>query len=302
LNPEDATSLAWVSRGGREEVVKNVPPGDYNGVEISPDGQWAAVVLDNTTSSDIWKLDIDRGTFGPLTFDPSGDTRPVINADSDRIYFSSNRSGSGWKLYAKGIDETGEPELLDEHMTDWIRPVSISPDGSALIYMALHENNYDMMLFPLDGSSPPRALLDTRHNERGGRISPDGRWLAYDSDESGRREVYVRSYPDLKSKTQISINGGWYPRWSADGRELFFRQESTQFMIVTLEPGPELNPSIPELLFEGNYFDYDVHPDGDRFLVVKGLGGGTYRAGGTELIVVENWFEEIRRRQPREAN
>ena len=188
-------------------------------------------------------------------------------------------------------------------------PHSWSGDGKLLAYTEFStETGRSIGLLSLEGEPSSRLVLDTRFDERNPSISPDGRWLAYDCDESGRHEIYVQSLPDMSGKWQVTTEGGSQPLWSPDGRELFYRVEN-RMMAVSVETDPTLVPGNPKLLFERHYYEettgsrnYDVSPDGQRFLMIKEGDSSEDRRNRTELIVVENWFEELKRLAPVEGN
>ena len=180
-------------------------------------------------------------------------------------------------------------------------PLSWSPDGQTLIFKEFNpKTGLDLWLLPLTGDRVPRPYLVTPFNEGLATVSPDGHWLAYVSDESGRREMYVRSFPAGGGKWQISTQGGAAPLWARNGRELFFRSgEAVLAVDVTTKPGFSLGKA--RLLFEGRYLrepdgiDYDVTADGQRFLMIKPSEG---ELAATRFNVVLNWSEELKARVP----
>ena len=187
-------------------------------------------------------------------------------------------------------------------------PFSWSGDGKLLAYVEINaETGRSIGLLSLEGEPSSRLVMDTRFDERSPSISPDGRWLAYDCDESGRKEIYVQSLPDMSGKWQVTTEGGSEPLWSPDGRELFYRVEN-RMMAVTIETDPIFVSGNPILLFEGQYYEeptgsrsYDVSPDGQRFLMIKEGDSADDQRNRTELIGVENWFEELKRLAPVEG-
>jgi serine/threonine-protein kinase len=184
-------------------------------------------------------------------------------------------------------------------------PSSFSPDGSLLLLNVLNlgdtrsaNTNWQIFVLPLRGERKLRPFLQTRFTDFGARFSPDGQWVAYVSNESGRDEVFVRPFPGAGAKWQISTEGGSEPRWSRSSRELYYRV-GDKMMIVDIETKPTFRPRRPRTLFEGRYYDideaYDVAPDGTRFLMIK---EDLAESGPVHVNVVLNWFEEIRRRLP----
>jgi Tol biopolymer transport system component len=180
---------------------------------------------------------------------------------------------------------------------------SWSPDGQALAFTELDATTgWDIWIMELRGDRKPQPFLQTPANESGPIFSPDGRWVAYWSDESGRSEIYVRPFPGPGGKVQISTEGGTEPMWARNGRELFYRN-SDKMMASDVETRPAFAASKPKLLFEGHYetgifaFDtnYDVSPDGQNFLMVK---AGEQESAATQLNVVLNWSDELRRLAP----
>ncbi len=187
-------------------------------------------------------------------------------------------------------------------------PGSWSPDGQFLAFYQQPSTGSsptarDIWILPLEGERKPQPILQTQFNELAPVFSPDGRWLAYVSDESGRNEIYVRPFPNVDDgKWQISTDGGLELRWAANGREIFYRNESgDQMMVVDITTEPTFRAGTPRLLFEGSYQGgaigsafYDVTPDGQRFVMVQAQQLGT----GAHINVVINWFEELKRLVP----
>ncbi len=181
-------------------------------------------------------------------------------------------------------------------------PGSWSPDGQVLAFSELSPTNgWDVWVLKLESDRKPRPFLQTPSNESIPMFSPDGRWLAYESDESGREEIYVRPFPGPGSKWQISADGGTEPVWARSGRELFYRN-GDEMMAADIATQPSFSARKPKVLFEGHYESYgpfssyyDVSPDGQRFLMVKENQQGT---SASQINVVLNWFEELKRRVP----
>jgi hypothetical protein len=183
-------------------------------------------------------------------------------------------------------------------------PTSVSPDGKLVIGVrssGAAPSGSEIWVLPLDGAkaaeAKPQPFLDTRFTRGNLRFSPDGKWVAYESNETGPNEIYVVPYPGPGGKSQVSTDGGVQPRWNRNGRELFFRSGS-KMMAVDVETGATFRAGMPRLLFEKASGDYDVAPDGRRFLMLKPAAAS---ADTSELHVILNWFDDLRRRVPLES-
>ena len=285
-------TLMWVDREGRMAPVRR-DRRTIAGVRLSPNGQ-TAVFHDEQGS--LWTLDIERGAVDILARSTEFySCCPTWNPDGRRVTFGAAIGGS-WDLYEIDVAERGEPRPLLVRERDQ-SPESWSADGRLLSYWQEHlETGTDIWVLPRD--EEPELVLATEANERQATLSPDGRLLAYVTDESGRFDVFVRTYPGGEVRG-VSLDGGEGPRWSRDGRELFYHKGDRLHSVkVTTEP--ELDVSVPQELFEmpfaraateffGAY--YDVSPDGERFLVVSDR-------STTEFNVILNWFEELNRLVP----
>ena len=295
--------LVWVDRQGAVEPM-GAPPHNYRAPRLSPDGGRVAVTITDT-STDIWVYNIVRQTLTRLTFE--GDNQqPQWTPDGKRVMWRSEREGVPGNLFWKLADGTGAVERLT---TSEFRqnPGSWSPDGQFLAFYQQPSTGSsptarDIWILPLEGERKPQSILQTQFNELAPVFSPDGRWLAYVSDESGRNEIYVRPFPKVEEgKWQISTDGGVELRWAGNGRELFYRNESgDQMMAVNITTEPTFGPGTPRLLFEGVYIRsqgasafYDVTPDGQRFVMVQAEG-----TVSPQINVVLNWFEELKRLVP----
>ena len=283
--------LVWVDREGEEQPLP-VPPEAYVTPSLSPDGQHLAFSVDQGSQTDIWVYDISRGSRTRLTFEGYNQF-PVWAPDGTRVTFSYNRAGSS-NLFWKSADGSGTNErLTTSEESQW--PTSWSPDGQFLAFSEFQ----DIWILPLEGERKPWAFLQTPFNEVEPKFSPDGQWLAYDSDESGQSEVYVRPFPNAEEgKSQISTEGGTESVWVGNG-ELFYRN-GDQMMAVDITTSPSFRAGTPKLLFAGRYAgtvnrirNYDVTPDGQRFVMIK-----TEEEEAKQLNIVLNWFEELKERVP----
>jgi serine/threonine-protein kinase len=296
--PSDAEaanrSLLWVDRSGRTQPVTRSQRA-YEHPALSRDGKRVAVVI-HGTDDDIWIGDLGRDTWTRLTFE-ADNQEPIWSPDGNRIVFSSNRKGP-FNLFAMLPDGSSPPGQLFAS-EDWIYPNSFSPDGTLVAFSQQTRAGYDIGLVG-SGGGAPRPFLATALEELMPRFSPDGRWIAYVSRESGQADVYVRPYPGPGDRWLVSNKGGDEPAWARDGRELFYR-EAGRMMAVAIRTGPPFSAGAPQVLFEGIYepgdefVNYDVAPDG-RFLMVKGP-----EAAPLQIVVVPDWFDELelRLRAPR---
>jgi Tol biopolymer transport system component len=254
---------------------------------ISPDGTRVAVSMPAETGGnrDIWLIDVKRNTRARLTFDAADDYSPVWSADGRSIAFASNRTGR-YDLYRKEVGGGGEEVMLaDPH--DKV-PFSWSPDGRALLYGAVTPTAFtDLWTLPVSPKVDPVPFLQTPFNETQADFSPDGRWVAYMSSESGRAEVYIRAFP-AGAKWQVTTGGANWPRWRGDGKELFYRSLADAQLTATtisIRDG-RLDFGGPRRLFEApaGRFRFDVSPDGHRFLV-----NATEDENATPMTLVVNW-------------
>jgi serine/threonine-protein kinase len=306
-------SFVWVDRTGRETPVVGLPPRPYSTVALSPDGKRAAFAIDDQ-EFDIWAWDFDRESMTRLTFEPGYDALPRWTPDGRQIVFHSDRAGA-LTLYRVAADGSGPVERLTTSKSDRY-PNSITSDGTALLFCELRpKTGFDILRLLLtpqvaggatqsaDRPSEATPLVSSPAAEYAANISPDGRYFAYQSAESaGRFAVYVRPYPEASSgRWQISTEGGTTPVWARTGRELFYLDDSNTLMAVPVQTsGPQFTFGKPakvlDTKYAGNFYSYDVTPDG-RFLMMKdSLGDDGSRP--RSLVVVLNWFEEVRRRLP----
>jgi len=299
---KDRRQLEWVDRKGRATSL-GTPAMNYAYPRISPDGTRVAIDVTDAADRDIWMWDIGRRTLERFTKDPTGNPIVTWSPDGSQLIFGSERSGVS-NAYRQASDGSGEPERLLASETLQM-PISYTPDGRVLVSMDVKGNQRDIYLMTLDGQHKSEPLIHGPANELWAEVSPGGRWVAYDSDESGQFEVYVRPFPNAYQgrRWQVSAAGGRQSVWSHDGRELFYRDFSGALMSVPVASGPDFAPGRPVRLFEGTGYTgggaqgggrtYDVSADGSRFLMVR-----TGDQVGTPLVVVLNWFEELRRLAP----
>jgi serine/threonine-protein kinase len=288
------SKLVWVSRNGAEQPLA-APVRNYGYPRLSPDGHRVAVV----SEPQIWLYDLARDTLSRFTFE-GRDSLPVWTPDGKRIAFMSNRNGTN-NIYWQRADGSGGLERLTNSEYN-NAPLSFSPDGQVLAFQEINSTTgIDISVLRLsDRKAQP--FLQTPSVKGAPQFSPDGHWLAYVSDESGRYEVYVQPYPGPGGKWQISTEGGNEPVWNHNGQELFYRSEN-KVMAVAVTTQPSFSAGKPKELFEGLYLrnvgtypHYDVSPDGQRFLMLKPV--DQQQAAPTQINVVLNWFEELKRLVP----
>ncbi len=300
-------TLVWVNREGKEESL-SAPPNDYLVFRISPDGKRVALFVSSTPKASIWIWDIVRETITRLTFDEDVDScDPLWTLDGKRIVYTSSREsvflGKG-DIYWKAADGTGDVEKLASSPGRALFPRSWSRDGKNLVVFEYTSSmQSDIGLISVEGDHARKPLLQEKYMEKDPRISPDGRWMAYASNESGKYEVYVRPFPEVnKGKWQVSTSGGNTPLWSPDDRELFYRSGDSA-MAVPVETEPAFKPGKPTVLFRGTFPGYpgvdtpdftywDISSDGKRFLMLKDA------EAPRKINVVVNWIDELKQRVP----
>jgi serine/threonine-protein kinase len=288
--------MVWVNRNGAEQPL-SAPPQPYEIVRVSPDGRRVAVEL----GEQLWLYDLARDTLTRFTFEGTRNQNPVWTPDGKRIAFFSNKEVIA-NLFWQLADGSGGLERLSTSQHVQI-PKSWSPDGQLLSFDELNpKTQYDIWVLQMSGHKA-QPFLQTPFNEGGATFSPDGHWLAYVSNESGRPEVYVQPYPGPGVKWQISTEGGTEPTWNHNGKELFYRS-GNKMMALDVATQPGFIAGKPHMLFEGQYFAnewpqvstvYDVSKDGQRFLMVK---AAEQASSATQINVVLNWFEELKQKVP----
>jgi Tol biopolymer transport system component len=280
-------NLAWVDHNGNE-APPEAPPGHYSHPRISPDGTKLALTNVVSGNSDIWIWDLLRRKMPMLTFDESSDLLPTWTPDNKKIIFSSVCEGTN-NLFWKSTDGTGKSELLFSDADKDLLSSSLASDGKTIAVVETDLKGFKIVTGSTEGSHAPKPLSKGAHNEFHARISPNGKWIAYVSDESGRLEVYVCTFPDVnRAKWQVATSGGESPIWSRDGQELFYRNGSA-VMAVSIRADSVFRAQIPEMLFQNRYFaesglQWDISPDGHKFLMIK------ESDSPRKIIVATNWF------------
>jgi hypothetical protein len=295
--------LTWVDRAGKPTGAARSESFQRGGdPDISPDGRRVAMERQTDSTMQVWVYETSRGIMTRLTFDPGFSWYPVWSPDGKQLAYSANR-GSSWGIYRKDADGGGREEMLLGGSRSGTTPTSWSPDGRYLLYESGDNQvygrteNQDIFLLPLTGSPQERkpvGYLQTPFRERNAQFSPDGKWVAYQSDESGRDEVYIQAFPSTGAKWQVSNNEGTQPRWRGDGRELFFISGTAHSMWavgirasagrIEIETPHAL---FPVLEFPGPAHLYDVTGDGQRFVMVSPPGAGV--EGSSAINIVSHW-------------
>jgi Tol biopolymer transport system component len=284
--------LCWYDRSGTK-LESLAPPDFFENFKLSPDG--TKMILDRRESyavaSDLWLTDLSLGTTRRFTFNSDVDSFPIWTSDGAGIIFSNNRRGS-LDVFEKPLAMGAEEKLIRASETE-VRPMDCSDDGRFLLYEETStENRSDLWIQPLTGNEQPFPFVQTEAGEYPAMFHPSGRWIAYCSDESFRYEVYVRPFPPIgDTRWQVSRNGGHQPRWSEDGRQLFFLRSDMMLMSTSVGEGPEFEFGSPRELFKLKTDDldevqhYDVEHGGERILVNEPVEDSEE----VKITVIINW-------------
>ncbi len=283
-------SAVWIDRTGKSTPASQIKR-PYSRPRISPDGRRLAVVVEAETY-DVWILDFSRDSLTRLSFGKD-DGDPVWSPDGKRVAFSSSQAGS-YNLYVRASDGSGSEERLTTGGDHASAPSSWSPDGKFLSLNRTRAGVREVWLYSFEKGVAARPFLQGPFRHEAGAFSPDGRWMAYLSNESGKSEVYVTAFPGPGGKWQISNEGAIGFVWAPDGRAIFYRKDN-KFWRVAITTSPSFSAARPELLFEGDYGDWAIAPDGKRFLMIK---DEATESAPKHLNLVLNWFEDLRRRAP----
>jgi serine/threonine protein kinase len=298
--PAVLSKLTWLDRSGRETGFLGTP-GDQANPRISPDGTRVALdIIDHQTENmDIWIYRATGGVATRITADPAFDSVPVWSPDGSRIFFTSLRQKTG-DLYQRSSSGAGSEEaLLHSDRTKYV--TDCSPDGKYILYRAIDaESNFELWLLPVDGDRKPVPYLKSTFGVSHGQFSPDGRWVAYASNESGKWEISVAPFPGPGGNWKVSSSGGTEPRWRRDGKELFYLAPDGKLMAVEVKAAPTFEAGAATPLFQTrrrvavsstDMFSYDVTADGQRFLVSTDVSEVTT----TPLTAVFNWTAELKK-------
>ena len=296
-------TLVWVDRNGVEEALA-AEKRAYVYPRFSPDGSRLALDI-RDAESDIWVWDFGRRNLQRLTFDPGLNRGAVWTPDSRRLVFSAEAGGAE-SLFWQAADGSGKPERLTTAPPGRSQvPYSIAPDGSHLLFGEPGQPPFDLFSIQLNGDRARATVLNAPYNEHNAEISPNGQWLAYQSDESGTNEIYVRRYPTLDSRAQISSGGGTRPMWARNGRELFYMKLDGTLVVVPVErsDGGGLVVGAPKPTVPGDVLRSSSRAQlrhrSRRQAVRDDQGSSAFQASvPVQLLVVQNWFEELKRLVP----
>lgn len=292
--------LVWSDRGGNVQPI-TLPAGQYNDIRISPDGSRLALLVGSSGSGDVWVYDFARAASTRLTFNVAN-ASPVWSADGKTIFYSEiATTGNRTTVLRKPADGSREAEVVASLTNSAYIKAIVGDAASAIFDYKIQTDRADIVGFTLGQEAQIRDLVTTPFNDYGAALSTDGRWLAYQSNEYGRPEIYVRDLSGSGGRWQISTEGGEEPHWSPDGRELYYRNNDL-FMSAAVETRGAFQSAKPKSLFKGIYnlrsnsgVTYDVDPKGGRFLMIR---PAEQSASPAEVRVVLNWFEELRRVAP----
>jgi serine/threonine-protein kinase len=299
-------ALVWVDRKGREEPL-DMPQRLYGAPRISPDGTSVAISIMDNGSAEAWTFDLPGGPLKRLTFSPHTNGVASWTPDGRDIVFSMYDENGVLNLYRVSATGAGRYEpIAPSSRPRW--GSTVTHDGKGLFAFDLSPQQANRVLLlpltsPAESQSPDKVLFEGNFSD----ISPNGRYIAYQSHETGPTEVYVRAFPDVHNGPwQISAAGGAHPTWSRDGRELFFKDAANALHVVQVDTsGPTLVSGPPVKVFDTPYFEpnpqrwYDVSPDGRRFLMIKENTAARRSATPASMVIVQNWTDDLTTRLPR---
>lgn len=313
-------TLVWVDRQGREEVVA-INPRNYSHPRLAPDGTRVALhYTDDRQNVDVWVWDFARSVWTHVTSDPTYVAEALWTPEGQRLIFASWRTGQIAPFWQPSNGAGTAEQIATLSGQNNIAPTR-SADGRYLVIRAsTGGSSYLALLDFADSLRGPRPvsrrvestpLLQTEFEEYNADLSPDGRWIAYSSNESGAFDVHLRPFPEVtRGQWTVSHGGGTEPLWSRDGRELFYRSPDRGVMRVAVTPGADWTAGTPTSLFAGAAYwlapvgnaavarTYDVSPDGKRFLMLKNVEPDTPARRAPQIVVVQNWHEELKRLVP----
>ncbi|MDP9264491.1 MAG: hypothetical protein M3O85_09255, partial [Acidobacteriota bacterium] len=296
------TALVWMDRAGKrlETISGDQPAGS---ARLSPDGRRIVAMRFHVEShaGDVWTYDLKGRTWTQVTFrEAPGDNVSLWSADGSQIIYGAYPQAKATFFRRRAQPEGSDELLLEGGGDNHITPIDVSPDGKLLLYEAYEAQRtkvgYDLMLLPLEGKHTPQPFLASPSAERGGHFSPDGQWVAYSSDETGRPEIYLRPFSSPNPKLRVTQDGGTWPVWRRDGKELFYLSLDKRVMSVSVQLGPAPKAGPPQALFptDKDTADFAVSADGRRFLLTQPA--GTSQAT-LPIRVVVNWTAELQNKK-----
>ena len=294
--------LVWVDRQGRQEEIKAAPPRPYAAARLSPDGSRIAVQIDDG-NKDIWVWDLAKETLTQVTNHPGLEQSPLWTPDGRRLFFTSQADGTLGSLFWQAADGTGAAERLTESSNVQLRATAVVANGTGVLFTGAA----DIMMLTLGKDRHVQPVVQTTQVEQDGVVSPDGRWLAYTGVDSGSVQVFVRPFPNTNDgRMQVSTPSGGRPVWARSGRELFYLALDGTLMSVSVAPGTTWKAGSPVPVIDSEILrgvsislrTYDVSPDGRRFLVIKDAPDPDSSATSAEIVVAQNWVEELKRLEP----
>ena len=318
LSADDQIPFQWMDRTGKTTPLQTAAA-LWSNPQFAPDGRRLAIDIYDRKQTDVWIYEWDRGTMSRLTLDPGLDQKPVWTPDSRRIAFASRRADkSTFNIYWQQANGTGELQRLTESRNPQA-PSSWHPSGKVLAFFEQRpETNDDVLILPVEGDEAsgwkpgtPTVFLSGPSRERDPMFSPDGRWLAYVSNESGRSEVYVQPFPASSGRWQISTGGGTFPTWSRIRHELFYSTPDQIMVVPYVAEGDSFRADKPQLWSERRFLprafvgllggrSFDLHPDGERF-ALPAVPEAQIETRRDKLVFIFNFFDELRRIAPATA-
>ncbi len=312
--PSIDRGLVWVGRNGQEQPL-STPFRDYENLSLSPDGRRAALEVSENGVSEVWVTELERGTLTRLNAEGGFSAFPIWSPDGRRVVFSTRQNGR-WELRSRTADGTGDAVLLarfDETVQE-VRSSSWLPDGTTVVFDILTpDTGYDIAFLSVDEPGKWQPLIQTAAPEAKPAVSPDGRWIAYQSTEGGETQIYLQRLPGLGDRRQVTVGSAIHfnATWSRDGNSLFYVRVGATFDMLRSSFGedaagaPVIGPSVLQLSYRffsapWTFRTWGLSPDEDRFLMI-GLGQGVAPDSAEsrpQIIIVQNWFEELKRQVP----